>query len=163
MFARDIAKRISHLFFISNIWYQIIYLCFEWSITFLVQCSYKYMIYAPLVLHQSQGHNYEKMSLLRCLLIDNYSIQFEKRDRERERERERERDAHRDRWYETLWMREPWCTKRHMPMEKHGIYMLCNGTINIKHMEMNYWRKSFEILSQNIDSAFKHFFLGIFC
>ena len=47
------------------------------------------MIYAPLVLHQSKGHNYE-MSLLRCLLIDNYSIQFEKRDRERERERERE-------------------------------------------------------------------------
>ena len=48
------------------------------------------MIYAPLVLHQSKGHNYE-MSLLRCLLIDNYSIQFEKRvERERERERERE-------------------------------------------------------------------------
>ena len=34
------------------------------------------------------------MSLLRCLLIDNYSIQFEKRDRERERERERENETH---------------------------------------------------------------------
>ena len=67
-----------------------------------------------------------------------------KEERERERERENERDI--EIAGMTLWTREPWRTKRHMPMEKYGIYMLCNGTINIKHMEINYWRKSFWIL-----------------
>ena len=39
MFARDIAMRISHLFFISNISYHIIYLCFEYNGLALLQQS----------------------------------------------------------------------------------------------------------------------------
>ena len=72
-------------------------------------------------------------SLLRCLLIDICSIQFEKRERERERERER----HRDSWYDAMDERAL-TYKKTYANGKYGIYMLCNGTINIKHMEINY-------------------------